>query len=167
MDLYGSQMTILCWFKADDFNLDDYRFISKASGIQADDHYWMLGTANNSGYPVLRMRLRTLFSTTTVNGSSGVLEAGVWTMASTTFDGMYIRLYKNADQVGLGMRMGDIAQDSMVKTWIGGNPDGDTSRPFHGTIDEVTIFSRALSASEIETLYKARQASVEVVKWEK
>ena len=54
-----------------------------------------------------------------------------------------------------------------MKTWIGGNPDGDTSRPFHGTIDEVAIFNRALSDSEIATLNKARQASVEVVKWEK
>ena len=166
-DLSGSRMTILCWFKADDFNIDDLRFISKANGIQADDHYWMLGTARSGADPVLRMRLKTSFWTSTVDATTGRLEAGVWTMATATYDGFWMKLYKNSQLVGTGLKLGSIAQNSGVYVWIGGNPDGASSRPFHGTIDEVAIFNKTLTDSDIESLHKARQGSVELLKWEK
>jgi len=167
VDMSGNRMTMLCWFKADDFHIDDLRFLSKADGIQADDHLWMLGTVRYINQPVLRMRLRTTFgSTTTVSASTGVLEAGQWTMATATYDGLWIRLYKNSEMVGYGIKLGNIAQDNHMPAWIGGNPDGETSRPFHGTIDEVAIFSKALTASQIDELYRARAGSVQVVKWE-
>ena len=166
LDMVGNRMTMLCWFQADDFNIEDLRFLSKADGIQADDHLWMLGTVSYGGQPVLRMRVKTWWSTTTVNASTGVLEAGQWTMATATYDGLWLKLYKNAEQVGLGLTIGSIHQDDHVKAWIGGNPDGESSRPFHGSIDEVAIFHRALSSSEIEELHRARLGKVEVVKWE-
>ncbi len=166
-DLSGNKMTILCWFKADDFNIEDLRFISKADGIQADNHYWMLGTARYGADPVLRMRLRTGSLTSTVNASTGKLQPGVWTMATATYDGLWMRLYKNSQLVGTGLKLGNITQNDDVPAWIGGNPDGASSRPFHGTIDEVAIFNRTLTASQIDSLNQARQASVELVKWEK
>ncbi len=166
-DLYGNKMTILCWFKADAFNIDDLRFISKADGIQADNHYWMLGTARNGADEVLRMCLRTGWSTATLNAMTGKLEVGVWTMATATYDGIWMKLYKNSQLVGTGLKFGNIAQNDQVPAWIGGNPDGESSRPFFGTIDEVAIFNKALTASEIDRLYKARQALVELVRWEK
>ena len=167
MDLSGNKMTILCWFKADAFDIDALRFISKANGIQAEDHYWMLGTVSYGGDLVLRMRLRTGSSTSTLNATTGKLEIGVWTMASTTYDGFWTKLYKNSQLVGTGWALGNIAQNNLVPAWIGGNPDGESSRPFLGTIDEVAIFNKALTASQIDSLYKARQALVELVKWEK
>jgi hypothetical protein len=166
-DLSGSKMTILCWFKADAFNIDNLRFISKANGIQADDHYWMLGTVRNGADEVLRMHLRTGVSTSTLDATTGKLEAGVWTLATATYDGTWMKLYKNSQLVGTGLKLGNIAQNNNVPAWIGGNPDGETSRPFLGTIDEVAMFNKALTASQIDSLYKARQASVELVKWEK
>jgi len=167
MDLSGNKMTILCWFKADAFNIDALRFISKANGIQAEDHYWMLGTVRYGGDLVLRMRLRTSAATSTLNATTGKLEIGVWTMASTTYDGLWTKLYKNSQLVGTGLNLGDIAQNNLVPAWIGGNPDGESSRPFLGTIDEMAIFDKALTASQIDSLYKARQSLVKLVKWEK
>jgi hypothetical protein len=167
MDLSGNKMTILCWFKADAFNIDDLRFISKASGITADSHYWMLGTVRSGSDMLLRMRLRTGTSTATLNATTGTLEAGAWTLATATYDGLWMKLYKNSQLVGTGLMLGNVAQNDQVPVWIGGNPDGESSRPFLGTIDEVAIFNKALTASQINSLYKARQASVELVKWEK
>ena len=88
-------------------------------------------------------------------------------MATATYDGLWMKLYKNSQLVGTGLMLGNIAQNDQVPVWIGGNPDGESSRPFLGTIDEVAIFNKSLTASQIDSLYKARQASVELVKWEK
>lgn len=166
MDMPGNGMTILCWFKADDYNLNDLRFLSKAKGLATDDHYWMLGTVLSGGDPVLRMRLRTGGSTATLNATSGTLETGVWTMAVATFDGIWMKLYKNSRLVGTGLKFGFIEQDDTVRTWIGGNPNDDKSRPFHGAIDEMAMFSRALTAAEIERIFRARIALVEIVSWD-
>lgn len=167
LDITSNRMTMLCWFKTDDFDISDYRLLSKADGIQSDDHLWMLGTVFYSGKPVLRMRLKTAWmSTATVNGYAGVLEPGRWAMATATFDGLWLRLYKDADQVGLGFALGPIEQDGDMGAWIGGNPDGESSRPFNGAIDEMAIFHRALTPDEITTLYEARLGKVEVIKWQ-
>jgi len=166
-DLSGNKMTILCWFKVDAFNIDNLRLVSKANGIQADDHYWMLGTVRNGADEVLRMYLRTGLSTAALNATTGKLAAGEWTMATATYDGIWMKLYKNSQLVGTALKFGNIAQNNTVPAWIGGNPDGASSRPFFGTIDAVAMFSRALTASEIDSLYQARQASVALVKWNK
>lgn len=166
MDLPGSAMTILCWFKADDFNIPDLRFVSKAKGLATDDHYWMLGTVRSGGTPVLRMRIRTDGWTGTLNATSGTLETDRWTMAVTTFDSPWAKLYKNSQLVGTGLKFGAIAQTDAVKVWIGANPNEEKDRPFHGTIDEVAMFSRALTAAEIKQIYEARIALVEIVSWD-
>ena len=78
-----------------------------------------------------------------------------------------MKLYENSRLLGAGLRLGDIAENDQVPVWIGGNPDGESSRPFLGTIDEMAIFDKALTASQIDSLYKARQSLVKLVKWEK
>ncbi len=167
IDISGNSMTLLCWFKADDFSIPDYRFISKADGLASNDCYWMLGTVQSNGKMVLRMRIKTGGSTGTMNATSGTLETNKWTMAIFTFAEPWVKLYKDAKQVGMGVKFGGINMDGDVKTWIGANPTEETDRPFHGSIDEVAIFSRALSSSEITELYQARIARLEIVSWEK
>lgn len=166
MDIPGFGMTLLCWFKADDFNISDARLISKARNLASDSHYWMLGTVLSSGEPVLRMRIRSDGWTGTMTAPTGTLETNRWTMAATTFDSPWAALYKNSQRVALGVKYGAIAQNSDRKVWIGANPDEEKDRPFHGSIDEVAIFNRALSATEIKQLYEARIARVEIVSWE-
>ena len=155
------------WFKADAFNIDNLHFLSWANGIQADDHYWMLGTVRHGDDLVLRMRLRTGSSTSTLNATTGKLKTGAWTLATATYDGLWMKLYKNSRLLGTGLRLDNIAENDQVPVWIGGNPDGESGRPFLGTIDEVVIFNKALTTGQIDSLYKARQASVALVKWEK
>ena len=154
-------------FKADVFNIDNLHFLSWANGIQADDHYWMLGTVRHGADEVPRVRLRTCSSASTLNATTGKLKAGAWTLATATYDGLRMKLYKNSRLLGTGLRLGNIAENDQVPVWIGGNPDGKSGRPFPGTIDEVAIFNKALTACQIDSLHQARQASVALVKWEK
>jgi hypothetical protein len=127
----------------------------------------MLGTVRYGDDLVLRMRLWTGSSTSTLNATTGKLKAGAWTLATATYDGLWMKLYKNSRLLGTGLRLDNIAENDQVPVWIGGNPDGESGRPFLGTIDEVAIFNKALTAGQIDSLYKARQASVALVKWEK
>jgi Tfp pilus assembly protein PilX len=167
----GDGLTLLVWFKADDFASPMARLISKAKppGTFSSDHLWMLRTAEVGG----QMRLRFLLKTDdgvvdALDASSGDLEAGKWTFAAATYGGGYMRLYKDGEKVGQTAKTGNFdGEDEGLEldTWIGNNPGDDTSRPFHGMIDEVAIFKKRLSDDEIRALYEARIASAELLSW--
>ena len=164
--LGGAAATFLVWFKADDFAVNNARLISKSAGTVADEHYWMLSTIRYQDDIRLCFCLRANGSTATLIAGRGALSTGRWTMAAATYDGTKMSLYKNGESVGQRPKVGDVNVDSGVAAWIGGNPDSETSRPFHGTIDEVAVFQRALSGSELRDLCNARMASVRVLSWE-
>ncbi len=155
LDVPGGAITLAAWFKSDDLlncSSGDCRLISKATSTSEGDHYFMLSTIREGGSTRLRFRLKTGGTTTTLIASSGDLEGDVWVHAAAVYNGSYMRLYKDGDLVGTTTKSGSIATNSSVPVWIGGNPDGPTSMPWQGTIDEVRIYSQALTASEIRTL---------------
>ncbi|MBN2202061.1 chitobiase/beta-hexosaminidase C-terminal domain-containing protein, partial [bacterium] len=151
LDVSGSALTIACWFYADDFDNEDARLVSKATGIQAADHYWMLSTTSSSGYK-LRFRLKTGGSTTTLVASSGNLSAQVWTHAAAVYDGSAMILYLNGTEVGSVSKTGTLDTNAGVDAWIGCNPPTAGSNAFDGLIDEVRIYDRALAPGEIAAL---------------
>ena len=87
-------------------------------------------------------------------------------MAAATYDGTKMKLYSNGEMVAQRPKLGEVDVDSEVSAWIGANPGDAASRPVHGTIDEVAVFRRALSDSELRDLYSARVASVKVLRWD-
>jgi hypothetical protein len=151
LDLPGSGLTVSAWLKADAFASNvDSRIISKASGVQEQDHYLMLSTINSGGQK-LRFRLKTGGSTKTLIASSGTLSAGVWVHVVATYDGSTMRLYKDGVLAGSLAASGSINTNSSVPLWIGSNPVG--GNVFDGVIDEVRIYNRSLSAAEIASIY--------------
>ncbi len=95
-----------------------------------------------------------------VTSSVGSFPLNAWThllisVRYTNMDGSVVSgngtLYANGEEVGFG-------QFSNVTTYnrnlLIGSPGSNTlNRAFEGTIDDVRIYSRALTASEIQTLY--------------
>jgi hypothetical protein len=72
----------------------------------------------------------------------------VWTHVALTYDGAMLRLYVNGVQVASGAQAGSL-QTPATPLRIGGNvPYGEY---FEGLIDEVRVYNRALSATEIQT----------------
>ncbi|MDH3716561.1 MAG: LamG domain-containing protein [Planctomycetota bacterium] len=126
LDLSGSAMTILAWFRADDFDYNDARIISKATSPSNDDHYWMLSTIKSGSKIRLRFRLRTGSSTTSLTASSGNISSGEWVFAAAVYDGSTMTLYKNGDEVGTTSKSGTIASNPNVPVYIGDNPPGST-----------------------------------------
>ena len=66
-DVVGSEITLSAWVKANGFGIHDARIISKATGTEEQDHYWMLSTMESNGSK-LRFRLKTNGQTTTLIG---------------------------------------------------------------------------------------------------
>lgn len=149
-DLGGTELTVTLWMRADDFAQMDGRFLSKASGVQDEDHYWMVSTIEQGGESRLRFRLKTDGATTTLIASSGALALGVWTHVSAVYDGAAMRLYKDGVLVGSTAKTGAVDTDPLVPVALGDQPGGN--RPFDGILDEIRLYGRALSEEEINVL---------------
>jgi hypothetical protein len=90
-----------------------------------------------------------IFSGGAEYGASGIssLPVNTWTHMAATFDGSFIRLYINGALAGTTSRSGTI-QTSNRGVGIGGNMVW-REESFPGMIDEIRIYNRTLSASEI------------------
>ncbi|MBX2821684.1 MAG: S8 family serine peptidase [Rhodothermaceae bacterium] len=149
IDLVGDEMSIAFWFKADDFGTDDARFISKATSTNRDHHYWMVSTYNNNR---LRFRLKTNGLTTELFSESMVISPNTWYAVVAHYDGSYMRLFVDGQEVGSMPKTGMINFNSDVLAAIGNQPPDAGSRPFDGLIDEMRIYDRALTLQEIQDL---------------
>ncbi|HHE76789.1 MAG TPA: prepilin-type N-terminal cleavage/methylation domain-containing protein [Candidatus Parcubacteria bacterium] len=72
-----------------------------------------------------------------------------WTLLTLTYDGQKIKLYANNKIVCTYSRLGTI-NSSSATLYIGAY---GSSYRFHGKIDDVRIYSEALSSSQIQQLY--------------
>jgi len=90
----------------------------------------------------------TIGSTARLLDGTAAIPTGAWTHLAATFDGTTERLYVNGTQVSSLAVSGTIlTSTSPLK--IGGN--AIWGEWFNGTIDEVRVYNRALSAGEITT----------------
>jgi hypothetical protein len=75
------------------------------------------------------------------------LPLNAWSHVAATYEGTVMALYVNGVQVASQAQSGAVATSTDPLT-IGGNSSGED---FAGIIDEVRIYSRALSANEIQS----------------
>lgn len=146
LDIPGGALTLAAWVRAESFPTQQNRILSKATGTAESDYLWMLSTINAANNP--RFRLRTGGSTATLIGS-GSLTAGIWHHVAATYDGAHMRLYLDGELVGSLAKTGLLDQAPSVPAWIGGQPPTATQHPWHGLIDDVRIYTQALTQEEI------------------
>jgi len=147
--LGGSGLTIAMWVWIDGFGTPDARFISKATGVQDDDHYWMLSTINDTG---LRFRLKLGSTTRVLMTGSNQVSVGQWVHIAATYDGSQMRIYNDGVEVASQAATGQIATNPGVMAALGNQPAGTSSRPLDGMLDDVRIYNYALTGSEIAQL---------------
>src|SRR5690606_37927116 len=101
---------------------------------------------------VLRFRLKTGTTTTNLYASSGFLQTDTWYHAAAVYDGEEMILYLNGTEVGSTEKTGQIATDPTVEVRVGGSPHSDTEKAWNGLLDDIRLYSRALSQNEIQAL---------------
>lgn len=154
-DVSGEALTICAWFRADTFthlSSCDARIVSKAGGVQDNDHTWMLSTIKDGSATRLRFRLKTNGSTKTLIASGGDLAANRWIHAAAVYDGSQMILYKDGTAVGSTAKTGNITVEPNLSVWLGDNPSGVGDRPFDGLLDDARIYARALTSNEVAHL---------------
>ena len=147
----GEGLTIGLRFRPDDFGVADARLVSQATGTAAADHLVMLSTVRSGGEYVLRGRVRIGGVTQTIVASGGPMTAGRWHHAALTHDGATIRLFLDGSEVGSTLHPGVVDADPTVPVAVGAQPVGP-GRHFDGLVDDVRLFTRALSPAEVLAL---------------
>jgi hypothetical protein len=132
--------------------------ISKANEWGENDHWWMLSTINQS---FLRFRLKTQGQTTDdPDRQPGRTQLGEWQHAAATWDGARDAALPQRREVASAAKAGTaVATDSAVRAAISSQPKGayatdplHANKFFDGRIDEVRIYSSALSPAQLEEL---------------
>jgi Concanavalin A-like lectin/glucanases superfamily/Fibronectin type III domain len=111
--------------------------------MKGNDDYYLEGTSSTSGTPAS--------GGAAIGGAlrgPSALTANTWIHLATTYDGATFRLYVNGVEVASRAQTGSMAT-STNPLQIGG--DSVYGQYFTGLIDEVRVYNRALSASEIQT----------------
>jgi len=83
---------------------------------------------------------------------ASVLELNVWQFLVFTYDGSQLTVYNNGVNVATAPASGSIANDA-VDMFIGDVYYEGTDFLLDGRVDEVSLWNRALSQSEIECIY--------------
>jgi hypothetical protein len=89
-----------------------------------------------------------------ISGSAFPMDR--WVHVAATYDGRFIRLFMNGEQVTVSPDLNRLLPSGAEGWRIGRRHDsGGPSDMWNGLIDEVRIYNRALSASEIAAIYAA------------
>jgi hypothetical protein len=114
----------------------------------------MVSSSRVDNDKVLRFRLKTDGDTGELKAdtATGIIDINVWTHMAAVWDGAAMRLYKNGVEVGSLEKGGTLSTNPDAKVSIGNQPAETDDRPWDGLIDDVRIYNRGLSVSEISDL---------------
>jgi hypothetical protein len=157
----GSQLTIDLWMKAD----PSAPIGSRLEGLVGSDFYGMeVGNAPAGVFLFISTNDGASFKTTAdVNGQGAIFPVGEWHHVAGTYDGAKLQFFLDGQPYGNPTPASGAISPMLSSSFVTlGSEDGRTKFPFvigtryfAGELDEVDIFNRALSASEIAAIYQA------------
>jgi trimeric autotransporter adhesin len=139
-----SGITLEAWAKPS--SVSDRLVVSKRD---ATGYAWEMGFAT-SGAAIGRIN-----SNTNEARTATIYTTGNWYLLTMTYDQSTIRLYVNGVQQATFAYTGAITTPN-IPVMIGRRGTTGSESWFSGTIDEVAIYNRALSATEVQAHYDAR-----------
>ncbi len=110
--------------------------------MKGNDDYYLEATSMPTALPALGSRF-----TSPLFGTSA-LALNTWSHLAATYDGSTMRIYVNGVEVNSRAQTGSFPTSSGSLSFGGDAPFGQN---FTGSIDEVRLYNRALSAPEIQT----------------
>jgi sporulation protein YlmC with PRC-barrel domain len=148
-----NEQTITAWLKTDIVN-SNWHF---AYGAGSDN--WGIDYGISQGNKWATEFMNSSGSTDLLEGTAPT--TGQWMHLSFTYDGSNIYLYENGAQVDSGSITGDMYASDIY--YIGSKYDGGFK--WDGTIDELRIWNRSLSADEIYQVYASNLNRLNQTQW--
>ncbi len=143
-----SAITMSAWIKPDQ--------LAVASQVLSNDDGLTISNQMRTQGNGLRCSIA---NTTSTQGST--LVAGEWAHVACVYDGANIINYINGLNVGSTPLTGNITYpNSNTEPWRIGRRGDAAPGYFDGKIDEVRVYNRALSASEMKTLYNSGESRI-------
>ncbi len=146
-----NEITLVVWaYQIPGINNRDKLLISKDDNTNpntgAGSYTLLYGYGNDTYFRTFTTIANSLTATST-------LPAYTWHQIASTYNGSSMQMYHNGNPRGQLSTSGSI-RVSTHSLKIGGDSDSfEFYNPFNGTLDEVMIFNRSLTAGEIQSLY--------------
>ncbi len=153
----GTALTLSAWVKPATLtgNHSPVGFFGSAS----DKGYWF--NLPSSGEPQFWIS-RDGSGQDNAVGSIGQVTTGVWTHMVGTYDGTTMKIYINGVQAGSAAQSGTIHTVTTADAFAIGRLGALSSDYFDGQVDEVRVYNRVLSSSDIQSLYQAERRNVQI-----
>ncbi|MFC1643850.1 LamG-like jellyroll fold domain-containing protein, partial [Candidatus Omnitrophota bacterium] len=152
LDLVDNSFTITQWVRFDSFNsLDSFdTFMWHGDGASSNSFQFDYDNSNS------QLRFVYYTGSTNIISRSWTPEMNKWYSLAFVRDGTGASLFVNGEALGTSETMTGILNTVTDQLYIGARPASpDPDREFSGDIDEVAIFGRALTQSEIRVLTSA------------
>jgi len=148
LDLYGNCcITISGWINIENTN-NQYGIFTNSGFNVIHQQYALKVDANNKLY---FLSGNGLFEANGINYSTSHIELNQWTHTAVTYDGSTLKLYLNGNLEFENQVVDYFPESPSEKVFIG-NSWGANNELFPGDIDDLAIWNRALTTSEIQQL---------------
>jgi hypothetical protein len=145
LDGITAGVTISAWVNRLSATTGFSAVLSRETGTTNGQYYWLGLSGDNAEF----FGLSGVLSTTTV-------PIGIWTHLAATHDGSTARIYVNGSQV-TSKSSSDVFKADTSKLTICGNQNdasGTIAERWNGLVDDLQLYNRALTATEIANLAK-------------
>src|SRR3989344_980246 len=155
LDINGTAITMSAWAKPTSTNYG--QIITKLNIVSTNmpwdiqlytnDYFYTAIKTDSNGFAEIR--------------SANTASFGQWQHLVTVYNGTNIIFYVNGVQSSIGSQSGNIVTNDQ-NLYLGGIAGGEV---FLGSIDEIRIYNRALSAGDVNQLYFCQPPSVSGIDW--
>jgi len=155
LEIDSNKITIAAWVKPDTFTSPISQTVARKMLQTGDSGGYLLRLRRNAqDKPYLDMGLKLVGADyVSINDSDIEMRFNQWAHVAGVYDGDYMRLYLNGEEILALSQSGNIISSSTPFV-IGRLAYDSGSEYFHGSIDEVAIWDRALDADEVAQLYE-------------
>jgi len=143
-------LTVSLWAKLDQLPSGPVQPLGKDSAYR-----WILDTGGSAHFALATTNVAWYAAGTVASIGSMRLATGRWYHLAATYDGTLVRVYVDGQSAGTGSQAISGPIVSNGNDLIVGSSEAVNVGPFPGSVDEIRIYSRALSAAEIAALYQS------------